>query len=77
MSFVSYDTRIMPVAVTQLFKKGDIVLASGSYLCVPCGYVQAFEAGTLFTECVACLAGTEFGPEGYRENEQEFWQYLG
>lgn len=67
----------MQTMVTQLFKKGDIVHASGHYLCVPCGYVQFFEGGAAFTECLACLAGTEFGPEGYRENDQEFWQYLG
>lgn len=67
----------MPVAVTQLFKKGDTVPASGSYLCVPCGYIQFFAAGTSFIECLACLAGTDFGPEGYRENEQEFWQFIG
>ena len=67
----------MVTVVTQLFKKGDLVLQSGQYVCVPCGYVQYFEAGTLFTECYACLAGTEFGPEGYRADEQEFWQFLG
>lgn len=67
----------MALTVTRLFKKGDEVLESGSYLCVPCGYVQYFEAGAEFTECVACLAGTALGPEGYRENEEEFWQYLG
>ncbi len=67
----------MLTAVTQLYKKGDIVIRSGEYLCVPCGYIQYFEAGTFFTECLACLAGTEFGPEGYRVNEQEFWQWLG
>ncbi len=67
----------MPTVVTQLFRKGDIVPMSGMYLCVPCGYTQRFEAGALFTECVACLAGTELGPEGYRENEQEFWQIIG
>lgn len=67
----------MPVAVTQLFKKGDIVPTGGVYLCVPCGYTQYFKRGANFTECVACLAGTDLGPEGYRENEQEFWQLIG
>lgn len=67
----------MPTAVTQLYRKGDAVPVSGEYLCVPCGYVQYFAAGALFSECRACLAGTELGPEGYRENEQEFWQLLG
>lgn len=67
----------MPTAVTQLFRKGDVVPVNGSYVCVPCGYVQYFEGGTVFSECVACLAGTAYGPEGYREGEQEFWQFLG
>jgi len=66
----------MQAVVTQLFKKGNPVLVSGQYLCVPCGYVQYFAAGTRFTECFACLAGTAYGPEGYREGEAEFWQYL-
>mgnify|MGYP001576370480 CR=1 FL=1 len=67
----------MQAAVTQLFLKGSPVPVSGSYLCVPCGHVQYFEAGGLFSECYACLAGTEFGPEGYREGEGEFWQFMG
>ena len=67
----------MQAAVTQLYRKGDAVSVSGSYVCVPCGYVQYFAAGMTFTECYACLAGTEFGPEGYREGEGEFWQFLG
>lgn len=67
----------MVTTVTRLYKKGDVVLLSGAYVCVPCGYVQHFNAGALFTECFACLAGTEFGPEGYREGEQEFWQCIG
>lgn len=67
----------MTPVVTQLYQKGDVVTQSGRYLCVPCGYIQYFEAGACFTECAACLAGTEFGPEGYRENEKEFWQFLG
>ena len=67
----------MLATVTQLYRKGDTVPAGGMYLCVPCGYVQEFALGALFTECLACLAGTALGPEGYRENEQEFWQFLG
>ena len=67
----------MLAAVTQLYRKGDVVAVSGQYVCVPCGYIQTFAAGSRFTECVACLAGTALGPEGYREDEQEFWQFLG
>lgn len=66
----------MLTAVTQCFRKGDVVAVSGEYVCVPCGYTQRFAAGELFTECLACLAGTDLGPEGYRENEQEFWQLM-
>lgn len=67
----------MPTAVTQLFRKGEVVFVSGRYVCVPCGFIQYFEVGTRFTECYACLAGTAYGPEGYREGEAEFWQLLG
>ena len=67
----------MVTVVTGLHRKGDVVPASGQYLCVPCGYIERFEAGERFTECLACLAGTDLGPAGYRENEQEFWRFLG
>lgn len=67
----------MPTLVTQRYGLGAVVPVSGSYVCVPCGYIQRFEAGARFTECVACLAGTELGPEGYREGEGEFWEFIG
>lgn len=61
---------------TKLFSLNDIVLQSGNYLCVPCGYIQYFERGAHFTECLACFAGTPMGPAGFREHESEFWQLL-
>lgn len=67
----------MFVAVTQRFTAGGVVPVSGAYVCVPCGYVERLDAGARFPPCPACLAGTEFGPEGYREHEQEFWELLG
>ena len=67
----------MSVAVTQRFAAGGVIPASGLYLCVPCGYVERFAAGARFPPCPACLAGTEFGPEGWREGEDDFWEYLG
>lgn len=62
----------MLAVVTQTYAKSDIAPVSGMYVCLPCGFTQYFEAGSRFTECLACLAGTPFGPEGYREDEQEF-----
>ncbi len=59
-----------------LYKIGDTVPESSVYLCVPCGYAQYFEAGSKFTTCEACLAGTPDGPEGYQDPENEFWQLL-
>lgn len=59
-----------------LYKIGDIVPTDGVYLCVPCGYMQEFQAGESFTTCEACLAGTENGPEGYRDAENEFWELV-
>ncbi|MBI2056580.1 MAG: hypothetical protein HYT37_04380 [Candidatus Sungbacteria bacterium] len=65
-------------AISLGFNKiGDTVSQSGMYLCVPCGYMQYFEAGQNFTTCDACLAGTENGPENFREETAEFWQFIG
>ncbi|OGZ97449.1 MAG: hypothetical protein A3I44_06125 [Candidatus Sungbacteria bacterium RIFCSPLOWO2_02_FULL_51_17] len=62
---------------TELFRIGDVVPESGTYICVPCGYTQTFYAGELFTTCLACFAGTANGPEGFTEEDAEFWQYVG
>lgn len=67
----------MAVITEQLFKIGDIVPESGAYVCVPCGFIQNFSAGERFTACLACLAGTSDGPEGYKDDEAEFWQFAG
>lgn len=61
----------------KVFKIGDSVPEGGAYLCVPCGFIQNFKAGEFFTPCVACLAGTADGPEGYQDEESEFWQFIG
>ena len=63
-------------AVETLYKIGDMIPQSGNYICVPCGYVQYFLMGEQFTTCDACLAGTNDGPEGYKETEAEFWQFI-
>lgn len=60
----------------KLYKIDDVVPQSGQYLCVPCGYVQYFNEGNLFTTCDACLAGTADGPEGYKQDEADFWQLI-
>ncbi len=57
-----------------LYAIGDRVPVSGVYVCVPCGFVQRFHEGNLFTECLMCLAGTNRGPYGYSEPEIDFWQ---
>lgn len=64
------------VLVKELFAIGDMVSISGYYVCVPCGYIQYFEAGTVFLTCDACLAGTEYGPEGFTESGAEFWSLI-
>lgn len=64
------------VAVKELYAIGDVIPETGLYVCVPCGYVQQFIAGEVFPTCDACLAGTENGPEEYREEEAEFWQLI-
>lgn len=64
-------------ATETLYKIGDIVQQSGMYVCVPCGYMQYFEAGSVFTYCLACLAGTSDGPAGYQTPAAEFWQFMG
>lgn len=67
----------MIVTTRSLYRIGDVVGVGGSYLCVPCGYVQYFKAGDNFITCEACFAGTGDGPEGYRETASEFWQFIG
>jgi hypothetical protein len=62
------------VAAKERYAIGDRVPEGGLYVCVPCGYVQQFEPGELFGTCEACLAGTEDGPEGYTDQNAEFWQ---
>ena len=62
---------------TKVFYKiGDKVPVHGMYMCIPCGYVQEFKEGVLFTTCELCLAGTDEGPEGYKEAETEFWELI-
>lgn len=62
-------------AVAQ-YAIGARVPRTGLYVCVPCGYVEQFQEGELFPTCEACLAGTENGPEGYQEEEAEFWEFV-
>lgn len=68
----------MPTALAPLarvhYAVRDTVPVSGDYLCLPCGYIQFFEAGDQFTECLACLAGTAMGPLGYQNEADDFWQ---
>jgi len=68
---------IIETVTSRLFKIGDVVPQSGMYVYVPCGFMQYFEASTQFGTCDACLAGTEYGPEGCQSVESEFWQFLG
>lgn len=70
-------SRLMLIAERTLHRIGETVPESGLYLCVPCGYMQRFEAGALFTTCEACYAGTDIGPAGYTEPDAEFWQFMG
>jgi hypothetical protein len=60
----------------KLYGIGEVVPVSGNYICVPCGYIQRFEAGELFITCEACFAGTEIGPEDYQEKDSEFWEFF-
>ncbi len=67
---------ITDISTDELFAIGELVPVSGLYVCVPCGYTKQFTAGELFPTCDACLAGTEYGPEGYQEEEVEFWSLI-
>ncbi len=64
------------VTAETLYKIGDIAPVRGMYMCVPCGYVQEFNGGDIFTTCELCLAGTIDGPEEYQEADVEFWHLL-
>ncbi|MBI3627655.1 MAG: hypothetical protein HY220_02825 [Candidatus Sungbacteria bacterium] len=65
------------LVATKIYSINEIVPVSGNYICVPCGYVQYFEAGDKFIECLACLAGTLYGPAGFQSPADEFWQFVG
>lgn len=64
------------VTSAKLYALHDVAPVSGNYLCVPCGYIQYFEAGARFTECLACFAGTSFGPTGFQNETDEFWRLV-
>lgn len=65
------------VLTQSSYKIGDVIPQTGEYVCVPCGYVQYFEAGNLFTTCDACFAGTDLGPVEYKDSQSEFWKFIG
>lgn len=68
---------VMETTALKLYAVREKVFVSGNYLCVPCGYIQYFEAGATFGPCLACFAGTSDGPVGYQTPESEFWQFIG
>ena len=61
---------------TERFNIGDAVPQTGWYLCIPCGYMQEFTEGDQFTPCDACQAGTSLGPDGFQEDEEDFWELV-
>lgn len=58
-----------------LYHKGEEVPETAQYVCVPCGFQTNLVKGEKFPECMACLAGTEDGPEEYASG-QELWEKL-
>lgn len=54
-----------------LWKWGQIVPEDGEYLCVDCGFIESFVAGTVFPVCEVCLSGEPAGPSGA---EVAFWE---
>lgn len=59
----------------KTFNKGEAVPASGTYVCVPCGYRQHHKSGDTFGECTSCLAGTEEGDKEYIEGTS-LWEKI-
>lgn len=55
------------------FSRGQEVPASGTYVCVPCGYKHSYKAGETFGECISCMAGTDEGHEEYVDGS-EMWE---
>lgn len=52
---------------------GQIVKETGEYLCIDCGYIENFQAGTVFPVCEVCLAGD---PEGPLEVTAGYWEKI-
>lgn len=68
---------ITEVRALCMFRIGDVIPQAGVYICVPCGFMQYFEADEQFRTCDACLARTEYGPEGFQDVASESWQFAG
>jgi len=39
----------------QTYNVGDIVLCTGTYICVPCGIKQHFKQGDILPRCFTCI----------------------
>jgi rubrerythrin len=55
------------------YKWGQMVPENGEYLCIDCGYIEEFVAGSVFPICEVCLAGEPGGPS---ETNQGFWEKI-
>lgn len=52
---------------------GQVVPETAEYLCKDCGYVEEFQAGTIFPICEVCIAGEPTGPSGPSEG---YWEKI-
>jgi hypothetical protein len=71
LSFVqNYNT---PGDIDGYYAYGQIVPETTEYLCKDCGYIEEFEAGSVFPVCEVCQAGEPDGPCGPNEG---YWEKL-
>jgi hypothetical protein len=56
------------------YRYGQIVPKTGEYMCIDCGYISEYKAGSVFPVCEVCLSGDPNGPVS---TDKGFWEFIG
>ena len=56
------------------YKWGQIVPETTEYLCIDCGFIETFTAGTVFPVCEVCLSGDPATDASYSGPEKGYWE---
>lgn len=58
------------------YKWGQIVPETCEYLCIDCGFIETFEALTVFPVCEVCLSGDPATDESYSGPQKGYWEKI-